>query len=256
MGIDEMWMLDLVSSKWAKSSLRIPAKGKFHASLLTTQSTSADADTESAESREVRLLAFDHGAARNRRHFRIALSVLLGSMQSVAVPTECLTSEWTKVSVNNEKLWQQQRAKLLADSGKSMEAMAKEIKADKALSNRQKAKLIRKLKQKRYKYEHSDFSAPANASLLLPPSLVDCKEDDEAQAVQLRAQYEAKIKNMRKEFEKKLATVQSELEALRAKVAERDTKKLLNGLAMASQKKQHKKEKQQPKKNKMMKQGV
>merc|ERR1712013_75550 len=231
--IDEMWMLDLVESKWAKSSLRIPAKGKYHASLLNAQSAK---EKEKKESREVHLLMFDHGEAMNRKHFGIALSVLLRSMSRVAdeaLPSECLASEWTKVSVNNEKLWQQQRAKLLADSGRSMEAMAKEIGADKALSNRQKSKLIRKLKRKRYKYEHTDWTAPANASLLLPPSLVECKEEEEERAKAMRREYEAKIKKMRAEFEAKLAAVQSELESLRAKVTQTDTKKLLNGLAQA-----------------------
>jgi len=254
--IDEIWMLDLVESVWSRSTLRIPVKGKYHAMLLNTSAElveasqlnseevrSADAADKEADKAdvEVRLLMFDHGEAHNRKHFRIGLKALLATFEVVgdeALPSECLASEWTKVSVNNEKLWQQQRAKLLADSGRSMEAMAKEINADKALSNRQKAKLIRKLKQKRYKYENSDFSGPANSSLLLPPSLVECKEDEEERARQVRAEYEARIEKLRAEYEKKLAALRGELEALRAKVTEADTKKLLNGLAAAGAKKQ------------------
>jgi len=237
--IDEMWMLDLVDSKWSKSTLRVPVKGKWSAMLLR----GCDGDAEKSESaksadveetREVRLLMRNHGEAQNRKHFSIGLKALMESFVEVneaALPSECLASEWTKVSVNNEKLWQQQRAKVLEDGGKSMEAMVKEINGDKALSNRQKAKLIRKLKQKRYKYENSDFAAPANASLLLPPSLVECKEDEEERARQVRAEYEKRIEKLRAEYEAKLAAVKRELEALRAKVTESDTKKLLNGLA-------------------------
>jgi len=154
--IDDIWMFDLATTQWFQSTLRIPQKGKYRAALI-----------EGAG--QIELFQYGHPALMNQAHFSIKVDALMASMKSVAhlpVSTKVLDTE--KVRLHNVKVFEEQRNKF-CPADKTKEEAIREVQSRKELSNRQKRKLIRKIRQKSWKYSKpSPGGTVAKRTSLLP----------------------------------------------------------------------------------------
>jgi len=110
-------------------------------------------------------------------HFSIKVDDLMASMQAVPLnemPRSTVSVSTEKVRMHNQKVFEEQRSKFCPD-GKTTESAIKEIEKNKELSNRQKRKLIRKIKRKSWKYSKPSPFAISSATAtkrvsLLPPT--------------------------------------------------------------------------------------
>merc|ERR1719192_308740 len=162
--IDEIWMFDMASPQWFRSKLRIPQRGKYRAALI-------------GSIRQIELFQYGHPSGMNQAHFSIKVDDLMASMQAVPLnemPRSTVSVSTEKVRMHNQKVFEEQRSKFCPD-GKTTESAIKEIEKNKELSNRQKRKLIRKIKRKSWKYSKPSPFAISSATAtkrvsLLPPT--------------------------------------------------------------------------------------
>lgn len=76
--LDEVWRLDLLSGRWARSKWRIPRRGKFRAHLLAVEGQE-----------EVHLFQYGHPADANQAHCAISLEALSASFVDTELPPKC-----------------------------------------------------------------------------------------------------------------------------------------------------------------------
>merc|ERR1719295_1487198 len=101
----------------------------------------------------------------NQAHFSIKVDDLMASMRSInlnEMPATTAQTSTEKVRMHNQRVFEEQQSKF-CPADKTPEAAIVEIQNNKELSNRQKRKLIRKIKQKTWKYtKPSPFAVAAN----------------------------------------------------------------------------------------------
>jgi len=159
--IDEIWMFDMKNTEWFQSTLRIPQKGKYRAALI-------------GSIRQIELFQYGHPSTTNQAHFSIKVDALMASMQSVPLnemPAVTAQPSLEKVRIHNQKVFEEQKSKF-CPADKTLEAAILEIRNNKELSNRQKRKLIRKIKQKKWKYSKPSPFAMTAATAIKPVSLL------------------------------------------------------------------------------------
>jgi len=159
--IDEIWMFDMKASQWFQSTLRIPQKGKYRAALI-------------GSIRQIELFQYGHPSTMNQAHFSIKVDDLMASMRSVPLnkmPATTAQTSTEKVRMHNQRVFEEQQSKF-CPADKTPEAAILEIQNNKELSNRQKRKLIRKIKQKTWKYTKPSPFAMTVATAIKPNSLL------------------------------------------------------------------------------------
>merc|ERR1719295_2173577 len=144
--IDEIWMFDMASPQWFQSTLRIPQKGKYRAAFIRSAG-------------QIELFQYGHPALMNQTHFTIKVDVLMRTMKKVTkLPTSSDANDAQKVRLHNHRVFEEQRSKYCA---RDLEQAINAVINNKELSNRQKRKMVRKMKAKSWKYSKpSPFQKP------------------------------------------------------------------------------------------------